>query len=66
LLDDVAKTERTFADLYELEFKWDEEVKRRYYDNLQNLAQIVKEHPSIQAELKAIASKYGHPPDSGK
>jgi hypothetical protein len=66
LFDDIAKTRRAFADLYELEFKWDEEVERRYNDNLQNLARITEEHPSIQAELEAISNKYGHPPDSGK
>lgn len=54
----VQKVTKLLSNLSEFEYKWNEEIAKRYFDILDKLFKVVQEHPSVVREMQAIVDKY--------
>lgn len=64
LFNFVQKARKSFVEFSDFEYEWNSEVKKRFYDILNDLFRVVQQYPSALVELEAIVNKYTQPSEN--
>ena len=49
---------KSLTALSDLQFEWNEETSKKYFDKMEELSRIQQKNPNIKSELEAIPKKY--------
>jgi len=53
----VAIMVKALSELSSLEFEWNSEIQKRYYDAMMKLSEVMQAHPTLSSEIEAIMKK---------
>jgi hypothetical protein len=53
----VAIMVKALSELSNLEFEWNSEIQKRYYDTIGKLSEIMQAHPTLSSEIETIINK---------
>jgi hypothetical protein len=53
----VAIMVKALSELSDLEFEWNSEIQKRYYDTIGKLSEIMQAHPTLSSEIETIINK---------
>ena len=53
----VAIMVKALSELSSLEFEWNSEIQKRYYDTIGKLSEIMQAHPTLSSEIETIINK---------
>jgi hypothetical protein len=60
-LSTIARIVKAFSEWSSLEFEWNSEIEKRYYDSIRKLSEIMQTHPTLLSEIEAIVKKCAQP-----
>lgn len=54
----IKKGLKSFKDMVDFEFEWNDEIAKKFLNNLIQVGTIMEKNPSLRSELEAIPKKY--------
>jgi hypothetical protein len=53
----IARTVKALNEFSNVEFEWNSEIEKRYFDTMMKLSEVIQAHPTLSSEIEAIVKE---------